>query len=122
MKTSLFYAVLTVLIADVVWDGTAFAAADPVAAPGEPVQIVRFNRQKPYVSLLGDALKGVLSRDELRGHEAIIVSMTGSRKLGKSYMLNLLLYHLNARVSLHIYIYYTYVYYLNFEHFILNPV
>lgn len=61
------------------------------------VPIIVPNNHKLDLQL--DVLKEILEADELRDHYAVVVSVTGALRTGKSFLLNFFLKYLNAKVN-----------------------
>lgn len=51
------------------------------------------------LTLETDVLQRIFEADELRGRSVVVISIAGSQRHGKSFLLNFFLNYLNAQVS-----------------------
>jgi atlastin len=75
-------------------------AAEQGHTPPHPIQIVKANEKNHTFSLEKDALKRLLSRDDVSDKKVVIVSVAGAFRTGKSFLLNFMLRYLTASNSL----------------------
>lgn len=65
----------------------------------QPIQIVSFENHKINLQNFNDVQR-ILESDELKNRRAVVVSIAGALRQGKSFLLNFFLKYLKARVCM----------------------